>query len=266
MIDLHCHILPGIDDGARTVDESLTMAMLAADDGVETVVATPHSPGSVASREYSADLIREQVAALNAALREQGVPLSVLPGTEVAFDADVPQQLRNGQLLTYAGTRTVLLELATNTIPSSFEMGLFAIQAAGFRVLLAHPERIVEVQQNPNLLLPLIERGVLAQVTGEALNGRQGERMQYIATTLLTHGMIHVIASDAHGASGRRPPLLAFARDAAAALVGEAAAQALVRDTPAAILAGRSVVLAPPRPVDLRAYNRHLRAMPRRGR
>src|SRR5207253_8871449 len=123
------------------------------------------------------------------------------------------------------------------------------VQVAGYRVVLAHPERIVEVQQDPNQLLPLIERGVLMQITAAALLGEQGERLRSAAETLLTHGMAHILASDTHGLPPRRPPLLAAARDRAASLVGQATAIALVTSNPAAVLQGQPLRLAQPRPI-----------------
>jgi protein-tyrosine phosphatase len=249
MIDLHSHILFDLDDGARTLGDSLDMARMAAGDGVRTIAATPHSPGSTACRIYDPATIRERLATLNGALAEQGIALEVVTGTEICYSADIVERLRRGELLTYGGSRTILLELAHNTIPPAFENALFNLQVAGYRVLLAHPERIVEVQASPNRLLPLVERGVLMQITAEALLGGQGERLRAAAETLLVHGMAHVLASDAHGLPPRRPPVLTSARDRAAALVGRSAAEALVAGTPAALLTDRPLRLPPPRAV-----------------
>ena len=172
-----------------------------------------------------------------------------MTGTEISYDSDIVEQLKRGELLTYGRSRAILLELSRNTLPPTFENALFNLQIAGYRVVLAHPERIVEVQQNPNRLLPLIERGALMQITAAALVGEQGERLRVTAETLLRHGMAHILASDTHGVSPRRSPLLAGARDRAAALIGQAAATALVASTPAALLYGQPLKLAPPRPV-----------------
>lgn len=249
MIDLHSHILYDMDDGALTIHESLAMAQLAAEDGVRVIAATPHSPGSVACRAYSPALIAERVAALNSALVGEGLPVEVVAGTEIAYDAGIVERLRRGDLVPYGQSRAILLELAHNRLPPSFENAVFALQVAGYRVVLAHPERIVEVQQDPNRLLPLAERGVLMQITAEALTGRQGELIRTTAETLLTHGMAHLIASDTHGVPPRRSPRLAAARERAAALVGQATADALVTTAPAAILHDQPLRLPPPRRV-----------------
>jgi protein-tyrosine phosphatase len=249
MIDLHSHILPGLDDGAATLEEALAIARMAAADGIHTIAATPHSPASTVSRRYDPALIREQVAALNAALAAQAIDLTIVAGTEICYDGDLVGQLRRGALLPYGASRTVLLEVPHDTLPSAIDQALFALQIAGYRVVLAHPERIAAVQRDPNMLLPLIERGALMQLTAEALIGGQGQRLRMAAETLLTHGMAHLLASDAHGTPPRRPAILSAARDRAAALIGHDAAAALVTTTPAAILHDAPLHLAPPRPV-----------------
>jgi len=249
MIDIHSHILYDMDDGAPTLAESLAMARMAADDGTRVLVATPHGPGSTACRHYGPDLIRARVSEINAALAAEQIALELVAGTEICYEADVVERLKRGDLLAYGTSRAILLELSRNTMPPLLENTLFNLQVAGYRVVLAHPERIVEVQQDPNRLLPLIERGVLMQLTAAALLGQQGERLQTTAETLLTHGMAHILASDTHGLPSRRPPLLAAARDRAATLVGGAAAAALVTSNPAAVLQGLPIQPMPPRPV-----------------
>jgi protein-tyrosine phosphatase len=248
MIDLHSHILYDLDDGAWTLAESLTMAELAAADGTRVIAATPHGPGSIACRNYDPARVRARVDELNSALAGARIQLEVVAGTEICYDAGIVERLGRGELLAYGRGRSILLELAGNSLPPTLEQALFNLQVAGYRVVLAHPERIVEVQHDPNRLLPLIERGVLMQITAQALTGEQGERLRATAETLVTHGMAHILASDAHGVPPRRPPHLAAARDRAAALIGQAAA-ALVTSTPAAVLHGQPLRLPPPRPV-----------------
>ena len=250
MIDLHSHILYNIDDGALTLAESLAMARMAAADGTRVIVATPHSPGSSACQHYDPAQIRTRVGEINAALAAEQIALELAAGTEICYDSDVVERLKRGELLTYGNSRSILLELSRNSFPPMLENTLFNVQVAGYRVVLAHPERIIEVQQDPNRLLPLIEHSVLMQITAAALLGEQGARLQTTAETLLTHGMAHILASDTHGLPPRRPPLLAAARDRAATLIGQAAATALVSSTPTAVLHGQSLRLAPPRPVN----------------
>jgi protein-tyrosine phosphatase len=249
MIDLHSHILYDLDDGARTLDEALAMGRIAAGDGIRVLAATPHSPGSTACRLYDPMIIHQRLHTLNTALVAEGVQLEVVAGTEIAYDGDILDRLKRGALLPYGRSRAILLELPYGAIPPLLDTALFNLQIAGYRIVLAHPERIADVQHDPNRLLPLIERGVLMQLTAEALTGGQGTRMQTISETLLTHGMVHLLASDAHGLPPRRPPLLTAAHARAAELIGAAAANQLLTTTPAAILHDQPLRLPPAQPV-----------------
>jgi len=249
MIDLHSHILYDIDDGALTLAESLAMAEIAARDGTRVIAATPHGPGSIACGVYDPGLIRARLAELNTAIANEDIPIEVVAGTEIYYDAGIVARLKRGELLTYGHSKAILLELSS-TLPPTLNNAIFNLQVGGYRIVLAHPERIIEVQQNPNVLLPLIERGVLTQITAEALIGGQGERLRTTAETLLRHGMAHLIASDAHGVPPRRAPSLRAARERAASLIGLDATNALVLTTPTAILQGQPLKLPPPRPVE----------------
>ncbi|MEN9936275.1 MAG: hypothetical protein RLZZ387_2854 [Chloroflexota bacterium] len=228
------------------------MARLAVADGITEMVATPHSPASTASVVYDPALIRDRTEVLSDMLRAEGIALRVLAGTEIAFVSDVADQLERGTLLPYEGTRLILLEPPYSGLPENFGTVLFGLQIAGYRVLMAHPERLPDVQENPNRLIPLIERGVLMQLTAQALTGGQGKHLRELAERLVVHRMIHVLASDSHGLPPRRVPAMAMARDRAAELIGEEAARALVLDTPRALLDGLPVYPSPPRPVPQR--------------
>jgi protein-tyrosine phosphatase len=248
MIDLHSHILYDVDDGARTLDDSLAIGRTAAASGTTVIAATPHSPSSSASRHYDPALIRERSAEISSLLKAEGIELEIVPGTEICYDGSVVERLRRGQLLTYGTSRTVLVEIYLDSIPQFFDTVLFELQTAGYRVLLAHPERITDIQHDPNRLIPLVERGVLMQLTAEALVGAQGGRIQRLAQTLVSHHMVHIIASDAHGIR-IRPPNLALAYEEAAKIIGSEAAQKLVKDYPAAILADTPIRAPQPIPV-----------------
>lgn len=249
MIDLHSHILYDVDDGARTLDEALAMGRIAAADGIRVIAATPHSPGSTACRLYNPVIIQQRLHTLNTALAAEGVPLEVVAGTEIFYDGDVLDRLKRGALLPYGHSRAILLELPYGAIPPLLDTALFNLQIAGYRIVLAHPERITDVQHDPNRLLPLIERGVLMQLTAEALTGEQGARMQTISETLLTHGMAHLLASDAHGLPPRRPPALTAAHARATELIGVVAATHLITTVPNAILQDQALRLSPAQPV-----------------
>jgi len=240
MIDLHSHILPGIDDGAATLEEALAMARIAVDDGIRVIAATPHSPESDAGQRYSVELVQQRAAELREALSGAAIPLEVVVGTEIHICSDIVDGLEQGTLLPYAGTRTVLLELPYRDLPPLVEHQIIHLQEAGYQVLVAHPERHPMIQRNLACLAPFADQGVLFQVTAEALTGQQGLQRQQVAEQLLVRGFGHILATDAHGTSVRakRAPLMRAAGSAAAQLIGPAAANRLVTGTPAAILKG----------------------------
>ncbi|NJN16213.1 MAG: hypothetical protein HC822_08030 [Oscillochloris sp.] len=250
MIDLHTHILPDIDDGSRTLDAALEMVQIAVADGVSTVAATPHGRSSVsAGVRYHPDLVHKRVGVLREAIAEAGLNLTLVPGTEIYGEPGVEDRLDAGELLGYGTSRAVLVEFAAGATPATVEQIVFGLQLRGRRVVLAHPERLRFVQHDPNTLAPLIARGVVMQLTADALLGAQGRRLQDLAETLLTHDLVQLIASDAHGPHLARMPNLGDARRRTAVLRNEATAERLTNTTPAAILADTPLDLPAPSPV-----------------
>jgi protein-tyrosine phosphatase len=238
VIDLHCHILPGIDDGPATMDESVALARVLVDAGVNTVAATPHL------REDHPDVVPTELAgrceALAGELAKAGVGLKVVPAGEVdlgwALEAS-PEQLR---LVSYGQRGTdLLLESPYGQAPPRFEEYLLESSAlAGYRILLAHPERCPAFQSDPDRLAELVRRGVLVQITAGSLAASpRRSRSARLAHHLLREGLVHVIASDAHsaGASRRAPEWRAI--ETARALVGPRV-EWMVEVAPRAILAG----------------------------
>ncbi len=242
MIDMHSHILPGVDDGAPDLDVALAMARAAVADGVSTMVATPH-----VDDRYGLDppSIGEHVGRLNLALARAGVALAVLPGAEVAHTraAALPDDsLRQACL----GHGTALFVESPYQSVSFFDDLLFDLQVRGFRPVLAHPERCVMFQREPERLAALVDRGVFCSVNAGSLAGRFGRHAQKTAVTLVKQGLVHTIASDCHD-QRRRPPGLTADLSAAEETVPGIGAQAewLTNDAPAALLADKPL---PPRP------------------
>ncbi|MHB1132153.1 MAG: tyrosine-protein phosphatase [Chloroflexota bacterium] len=244
MIDLHCHILPGLDDGPADADEALAMAALAVADGVRRVVATPHWPDPGAPFLARRDAV---LAELRRLLAERGSPLQLSGGGEVLLEPDLAARQAGGDLPTLGAGPYLLVELpfAAPALPNYTGQVLAELQVAGLRPILAHPERCAALQRQPQQLAGLVERGLLVQVNAASLGGGHGGQARRCAEQWLQGGLVHVLATDAHDPR-ERPPVLSAAVSAAARLVGEAAALALVTITPAAILAGHAV--RPPEP------------------
>jgi len=233
VIDLHSHILPGLDDGVRTVEDALALARAAAAEGVEAIVATPHVR---ADYPTTAAQMEDGVAGLTAALDEAGVPLRVLPGGEL--DLEWLSRLDSEELrrFTLAGSGLyVLLEFPYDGWPLGLLPTIARLRAAGITPLLAHPERNSSVQERPERLEEAIGAGALAQVTSASIEGRLGRRARAAAGRLLELGLVDVIASDSHGAEVRSFGL----RAAAESLRDAELARYLTVEAPAAIVAGR---------------------------
>ncbi|MFV9502976.1 MAG: tyrosine-protein phosphatase [Oscillochloridaceae bacterium umkhey_bin13] len=252
MIDLHSHILHEIDDGSRSLAEAVELARAAVSEGVRIMAATPHGKSSLGGHNYSVETLRERMLALRAALAEANIPLKLVAGTEIMAEPGALERLQAGELSGYIGSKAVLIEFPLAVARTSAEQLIFTFQLAGRRVVLAHPERYQFVRDDPNTLIPLIERGVLMQLTGDALLGRQGERMRQSAEQLLSHGLIQILASDSHGPHYGRMPNLGAARKRAAELVGETTAALLTEQIPAAVLSDGPIEPPEPQPIQPR--------------
>jgi protein-tyrosine phosphatase len=248
VIDLHNHLLPGIDDGARELEETLEFLRIGARDGVRTVTATPHMKPGV--YDNSRQMILERVAMVREAQRgDEAEAVTLLPGAEVYFSGDVVQRAKDGKLMTIGdGGRYILLELPYQQIPFGVDDAIFQLRLLGLTPLLAHPERVAYYLEDIERVAASVRLGALTQVTGNSVTGRFGSKARDFATRMLERRLIHVLASDSHDVK-YRPPVLSESVRAAAAVVGEEAARRMVEETPRAILDGVEVqVEEPPEP------------------
>ncbi|WP_342044812.1 tyrosine-protein phosphatase [Bacillus sp. OTU530] len=202
MIDLHCHILPGVDDGAKTIEESLQMAKEAMQQGIHTIVATPHHQNGKYNNEKQ--VILEKVNELNAVLKEQDIAVKILPGQEIRLYGEFLQDYDSGTILTKNETgKYVLVEFPSNHVPRYAESLLYDIQLKGLIPIIAHPERNTEIIERPGLLYNLIKKGALSQVTAASLTGDFGKKIKKFSMQLVEHNLAHMIASDAHNITTR---------------------------------------------------------------
>lgn len=233
MIDLHSHILPGIDDGAPTLDVALDMARHYTHQGVTHVACTPHIlPGVY---HNTGPDIRLRVATLQHHLDEAGIALRLLTGADNHMVGNFTASLGNGHLLTLADTAFVLVEPPHQVAPARVEDLFFALLIAGYTPILTHPERLTWIEQKYPIIERLAERGVWMQITAGSLRSVFGRRPRYWAERMLSEGRVHILASDAHNVTSRRPDL-AEGRDAAASIVGASEAHNLVVTRPSAVL------------------------------
>lgn len=241
MIDLHSHILHGIDDGAETFEDAVAMCQLAAADGTEVMVATPHRFDGI-HENHPIELLRERLVQLQAAVGES---IRLVLGCELHFTHAVVEQLcETGDGWGINEGPYVLLEFPPFSIPHGCEHAIYKLTSHGFRPLIAHPERNRAVQEKPEFFYNLSELGLYGQVDSASLFGKFGKEAQAAARTLLKSNLIHAISSDSHSPRRRRPGLsqaFAVARD----LVGDEHARALVVDNPRAVVDGQPLPYVP---------------------
>jgi protein-tyrosine phosphatase len=244
MIDIHCHILPGVDDGARDMEASLAMARRAVEDGIEVIVATPHWP--LEADPVSAARIVELTAEVQAELDREQIPLRLIPGHECAITPELPEELAKGGALGFGGkTRYALLETPYHHLPFYLRDIVFQVQSRGFAPVIAHPERNPIVQHNPEQLIEYVRSGCLVQVTASSLTGQWGAASKKAGLALFRKGLAHIIASDAHSPNSR-PPVMSEARKLVADVVSEEVARRAVEDLPRKIINGQPIYVPDP--------------------
>ncbi|MBM3934076.1 MAG: tyrosine protein phosphatase [SAR202 cluster bacterium] len=244
MYDLHAHILPGVDDGAKTVEDTIAMARVAAENGTLEMLCTPHRKDI--TENFSVAYVQELVEKMNRELQAQNIGLKFLVGMENHLDIDLPAEFTAGRALRINGSRYALVELPFFGKANFIEDTLFKIQLQGITPVLAHPERLECFQQEPDLLAKFVESGMLSQVTAGSVVGHFGEKVKKITNNMLRCGLVHILSSDTHFPHGPRSPKLPPGRDAAALIVGEERARAMVVDTPRAVLRNEIVKVPSP--------------------
>jgi protein-tyrosine phosphatase len=257
MIDLHCHILPGLDDGARDLAHAVAMARIAQDDGITHIVGTPHLfKGSFDFPDLGLfDEARERLAG---ALREEGIAVTILTGAEVHITHGLVDEVRaRRKSLTLAGSAYLIVEFPHDHVFSGAKDLFFELMSEGVVPIIAHPERNASFARSPRLLFDLVVLGALVQVNAGSLLAGHGPEAAEAARRFLELGLVHFIASDGHNTQSKAPRLAAAA-EKAAALVGEENASALVTANPRAVIEDREIPFRPD-PVDPERKERKLK-------
>jgi protein-tyrosine phosphatase len=234
-VDIHCHLLPGLDDGPAGEEEAVSMARLAAAEGIGTVIVTPHQSGNYP--QNTPERIRQRTDRLQHVLDRQGIHLHLLPGADIRVEPDLAGKILAGQALTLADRgRYVLLELPPDVyIP--LDRLLDELHSAGMVGILSHPERNRGILHQPRVLRRLFDQGCLFQITAGSLSGCFGSQVQKFSQWLLKQELVHFIGTDAHGITSR-PPVLRQAFQQVAEWFGRDAALDLCCRNPAMVAAG----------------------------
>lgn len=242
MIDLHSHLLPGIDDGAPDLETSLEMARLAVADGIRVMACTPHiMPGYY---DNTGPQIRSAVKELQAHLDASDIPLTLVHGADVHLVPDLAGGLKAGRLLTLANSRYFLFEPPHNTAPPRLPEAVFDVMAAGYHPIITHPERLRWIEDHYDTMRLLVDRGAWMQLTAGSVTGRFGKRVQYWAERMLDEGLVHILATDAHNVRNRSPKL-SHAVECVSQRLDPKAAHDMVMTRPRMVLTDASPTLSP---------------------
>lgn len=243
MIDIHMHILPEIDDGARSKEEAVAMAVMAQENGIRKIIATSHGNWG----ELTADKYFRAFHGLQELLKEEKISVELYPGMEILMDGSVPDKLREGALLTLNGSRYVLVEFEFTEEMWMMEEYLRMLEEDGYIPVIAHAERYFAVQKHIEEVYNWARRGYLIQVNKGSLLGVYGSRERDTAISLLRHNLVHVVGTDAHGIRGRTPRMgntLRFLKD----MVSPRYTELVLEENPRRILAGEEAASFPIKP------------------
>lgn len=202
MFDLHCHILPGVDDGARTMEDSLDMARMAVDEGITHILVTPHHM----NRDWinNKRSVIELMKVVQAEIDTEGIPLTLFPGQEIRIYGEILDDIARDNILFVDETHQyVMIEFPTSTIPSFTERLFYDLQSNGKTPIIVHPERNRVIQESPNKLKKLVDKGVLTQLTAASYTGALGKKVQKLSRQMIEANLVHFIASDAHNTTNR---------------------------------------------------------------
>ena len=240
MIDIHTHILPGVDDGSPHMEDSLQMAAMAASSGSRALIATPHSNQEGRFENFYSEELEREFAALQEEIRLAGIPIAVYPGMEIFASGDIGEKITGGRLIGLNFSRYYLVEFYFDETPAVIKHCTDEIFAAGGIPLIAHPERYFCVQDRPELVYDWLQQGCLAQINKGSLFGRFGESARRAAETLLFNGLVTCIGSDAHSPF-RRTTHVAELLDYLYDTLGEDITQLITEENPARILGNRPI-------------------------
>jgi protein-tyrosine phosphatase len=243
MIDLHCHIIPGIDDGAVTLEDSIAMARIAVGDGISVTACTSHMfPGIF---NNTRDVIENGMIALRGELLSRDIPLALTLGADIQLAPGIVEGLSNGSIPSINGGRYFLFEPPHQSAPPRIKEVVKEYCSSPFVPIITHPERLAWIEDYYDRMAEFVEMGAWMQLTAGSITGAFGKRVQYWSERMLDEGLVHVIASDGHNQT-RRPPVMSAARDAVAKRLGEAEAMLMVYGRPKMVLEDAIPHLVPP--------------------
>ena len=203
MIDIHCHILPEVDDGSRSLNESIEMAMIAKEQGIKKIVNTSHYHPDF--RYKKGDELLKELNDFNNVLKENMIDIEVLIGNEIYYTKDLIKQIDDLDFFTLNNSRYILIELPPTNFPNDLCTIVHELREKNYIPVFAHVERYIEVQENPDLVCDAIKAGAVIQINSHSILGKSGKELQKTCHTLLSRNMVHVVGTDAHRSKRRTP-------------------------------------------------------------
>jgi protein-tyrosine phosphatase len=234
MIDIHCHIIPGLDDGPQDIQDSIEMLHCAEKDGIRSIIATPHSFDGV--YQVAPELIDQSIVTLKNEMKKNNLSITLFPGMEVHLCKDLNAKLIDNKAITLNHSKYILIELPAAFIPQQFKEVIFQLRLKGFYPVLAHPERNIAVNKYPDIIYDFFEWGIFIQLTASSVTGAFGSRIKNLCKTLIQNRLVHFIASDAHSIYNRPPVLSEAYKMAKYILKDETEADALFFSNPESII------------------------------
>ncbi len=251
MIDIHCHILPGVDDGAQVLADSIEMARVAEQEGITKILATPHHKNP--KYENSKPFVMEEVNKLNAIFQSEGLSIEILPGQECRISGEILEDYQNGDVLSVNDKdKYVLVEFPSNHVPRYTERLFYDLQVAGLTPVIVHPERNSELIQSPEILYNLVKAGALSQVTAASLIGKFGKKIRQFSIQCVENGLTHILASDAHNTT-TRGFCLREAYEDLAQLFGNGVRMEF-QENAELLIKGEALFLEPPSPIKQKKF------------
>ena len=206
MIDIHCHILPEVDDGSRSLNESIEMAMIAKEQGITKIVNTSHYNPDF--RYKKGEELLKELEDFNNVLKENMIDIEVLIGNEIYYTKDLIKEIDELDFYTLNNSRYILIELPPTNFPKDLCNIVYELKEKNYIPVFAHVERYREVQENPELIYEVINAGAIIQVNSHSILGKSGKELQKVCNTLLNRNMVHVVGTDAHSSKRRTPIFL----------------------------------------------------------
>lgn len=256
MIDIHCHILPNVDDGSESLEESIEMAKIAESEGITRIVNTSHCHFDFKYKKGNE--LKLELEKFNQALKEENINIEVLLGNELYYTSDLIERFNELDFFSMNNSKYILMEFSPINFPKNIEDVIYEIKIRGYIPIIAHAERYKQVQEDVNIVLDCIKEGALIQVNASSILGKNGEKAEDTSKKLLDNNMVHFVATDAHS-SNRRRPLIKDSYNYILKNYGKEVSEKLFIENPTAVIENRDIsILNPTKYEEKRSFLKRL--------